>query len=145
MTQEEKDLLRKELCARLPYGVVCDYQGKAHGPVGFVFGKVIMCEPFQSKTKSVFLEEVKLYLFPLSSMTEEQFNDLKEYSDLKYNGCTLELVEWTDDCKTLEFWIEETPADVVIKVFNWLNANHFDYRGLIKKELAIDATGLNIY
>lgn len=141
----DEELLCKDLCARIPYGVVCDYQGKAHGPVGFAFGKVIMCEPFQSKTKSVFLEEVKLYLFPLSSMTEEQFNALKEYSDLKYNGCTLELVEWTDDCKTLEFWIEETPADVVIKVFDWLNNNHFDYKGLIEKGLAIDCTNLNIY
>ena len=39
---------------------------------------------------------------------------------------------------------ELTPEDIV-ELFDFLNKNHFDYRGLIKKGLATDATGLNIY
>ena len=92
------------------------------------------------------VDEVKLYLFPLSSMTEEQFEELKAFVDLTYEGNTLELVEWDSACdKTLEFWLEEIPSYCVIKVFDWLNKNHFDYRGLIPMDLAIDATNKNIY
>ena len=91
------------------------------------------------------VEDYKPYLFPLSSMTEEQFVELKVFADLIYESDTLELVEWNDNYKTLEFWLEEVPSYCVIKVFDWLNKNHFDYRGLIEKGLAIDATGLNIY
>ena len=67
-------------------------------------------------------EYVKPYLFPLSSMTEEQE---KEYNNLNYYelGC---------------FPHSEEALD-------YLTKNHFDYRGLIEKGLAIDATGKNIY
>ena len=70
----------------------------------------------------VYLSEVKPYLFPLTSMTEEQE---KEYNNL---NC------WELGC----FPHTEEALDYLI-------ANHFDYRGLIPMGLAIDATGLNIY
>lgn len=60
------------------------------------------------------------YLFPLSSMTEEQRN---EYHELLYNP----------------------NHGLDIDYFDWCHKNHFDCRGLIKKGLAIDATELNIY
>ena len=60
------------------------------------------------------------YLFPLSSMTDEQE---KECQQIKHSY-------YYDDSFVL---------------FDWYNKNHFDYRGLIEKGLAIDATGLNIY
>ena len=91
------------------------------------------------------IECVKPYLFPLSSMTEEQLYEIKEITEFKYNHNTLELVKWTETHTTLEFWLEEVPQYSVIEVFDWLNKHHFDYRGLIEKGLAIDATGLNIY
>ena len=71
---------------------------------------------------SDYIDNVRPYLLPLSSMTEEQE---KEYNDLNcYElGC---------------FPNKEVALDYLIK-------NHFDYRGLIEKGLAIDATGLNIY
>ena len=50
-------------------------------------------------------------------MTEEQLDELKEYSGLKYSVSLSELVNWTDECTTIEFWLEETPADIIIKVF----------------------------
>ena len=65
----------------------------------------------------------KPYLFPLSSMTEEQ---KKEYQYIT------------------ERWMYDSSYSISDST-DWLNKNHFDYRGLIKKGLAIDATGLNIY
>ena len=161
MTQEDKELLLKDLCARLPYGVklqnvnniesivklrsidldndCCEilfytYQGKALTICDksklFRFGKILRYKP---------------YLFPLSSMTEEQFTELRNETELNQYPNDLELVEWENNYKTLEFYLEEVPSDVVIEVFDWLNKNHFDYRGLIEKGLAIDATGLGVY
>ena len=157
MTQEEKELLRKDLCARLPYGVKAkvlhedilryDYTSKEGG---FIKGIENINEGLfiiKCRTEGYVLsyDEFKPYLLPLSSMTEEQLNELKEITDFKYNHNILELVKWTETHTTLEFWLEEVPQYSVIEVFDWLNKNHFDYRGLIEKGLAIDATGKNIY
>ena len=161
MKQEDKELLLKDLCARIPYGVklqnvnniesivklrsidldndCCEilfytYQGKALTICDksklFRFGKILRYKP---------------YLFPLSSMTEEQFTELRNETELNQYPDDLELVEWENNYKTLEFYLEEVPSDVVIEVFDWLNKNHFDYRGLIPMGLAIDATDKNIY
>ena len=67
------------------------------------------------------VSKIKPYLFPLSSMTEEE--------KLMYEG----LMIGTDN------------ISYMLDVVDWLNAHHFDYRGLIDKSLALDATGLNIY
>ena len=69
------------------------------------------------------IDNVRLYLLPLSSMTEEQ---KKEYQYIT------------------ERWMNDSSYSIGDSI-DWLNKNHFDYRGLIKKGLAIDATGLNIY
>ena len=70
------------------------------------------------------IEGIKPYLFPLSSMTKEQ---RKEFvTTLKYLPA-----------EEIDIWTLDT--------YDWCNKNHFDYRGLIRKGLAIDATGLNIY
>ena len=147
MTQEDKKLLLKDLCTRLPYEVK-----------GLYYSTVMslhMVDPFdnyhplycvtKSGSEYIGIDEFKPYLFPLSSMTEEQFVELKVFADLIYESDRLELVEWDDNYKTLEFWLEEVPSYCVIKVFDWLNKNHFDYRGLIEKGLALDATDKNIY
>ena len=76
------------------------------------------------------VEFVKPYLFPLSSMTEKQKYEYDELIHLN-NIKAIEGVITSTDCSAAEI--------------DWLNANHFDYRGLIPKGLAIDATGLNIY
>ena len=136
MTQD-KELLLKDLCARLPYGVKVQMADGAIEELLNVNTNTFICNGLRGLPKP--------YLFPLSSMTEEQFAELKVFADLIYESDTLELVEWNDNYKTLEFWLEEVPSYCVIKVFDWLNKNHFDYRGLIEKGLAIDATGLNIY
>ena len=122
MKQEDKDLLLKDLCARLPYKNL-----KVRG-VFFNYNKDInrcQYEECDSEFKYVDLkryETLKPYLFPLSSMTEEQE---EEYNNL--NGYELGCFPHTEEA-----------LDYLIK-------NNFDHRGLIPKGLAIDATNLNIY
>ena len=149
MIESNKNLLLKDLSSRLPYGVkVYDIKSGINSSfmnLNHVNGIGEVFISYKLECRTALIEDVKPYLFPLSSMTEEQLIELKEFTDLKYEHNTLELVEWNGNCKTLEFWLEEIPSHCVIEVFDWLNKNHFDYRGLIEKGLAIDATGLNIY
>ena len=146
MTQEDKELLLKDLCARLPYGVKVKLGDNPNiFDLEYRIKFAVMYGNYDKLEDILDITNIKPYLFPLSSMTEEQFVELKEYTELLYENNTLELVEWSNTCKTLEFWLEEVPANVVIKVFDWLNKNHFDYRGLIPMGLAEDATDKNIY
>ena len=130
MTQEDKDLLLKDLCARLPYGVKVESvfinpDTKEHKPCGI--------EIFDATSLLMIrdgLGEFKPYLFPLSSMTEKQKYEYDELIHLN-NIKAIEGVITSTDCSAAEI--------------DWCNKNQFDYRGLIPKGLAIDATGLNIY
>ena len=132
MTQEDKELLLKDLCARVPYGVkfVID-NGLNNVRTLIGIGEDIPYEDWQMCAyargiSAIPIEEIKQYLFPMSSMTEEQNAELME---LMYKA--------------------DTPFGAIfsenIDYFDWLNKNHFDYRGLIEKGLAIDATNKNIY
>lgn len=125
MTKENKELLFKDLCARLPYNVICQVEfkenGKYNSKVMLLSGIFTDEAYFTTKGGSIYSNEYKPYLFPLSSMTEEE--------KLMYEG----LMIGTDN------------ISYMLDVIDWLNSHHFDYRGLIEKGLAIDATGLNIY
>lgn len=160
MTQEDRRLLIKDLCGRSYYKVkvsaIYDDDKEYEGTLCAIYpedNRIIIdnlnkpCH-YPNQTCGGFIideHKVKPYLFPLSSMTEEQLEDLKNYTGLKWSHNTIELVDWEEGYKTLEFWMEEIPSYELIKVFDWLNKNHFDYRGLIEKGLAIDCTNLNIY
>ena len=123
MTQEDKELLLKDLCARLPYGVKIQVPYEdGSGYFDETVWEVNNDGPFHVNGWGIEYEYVKPYLFPLSSMTEEQE---KEYNDL--NCYELGCFPHTEDA-----------LDYLIK-------NHFDFRCLIPKGLAIDATGLDIY
>jgi hypothetical protein len=128
MTQENKELLLKDLCARLPYGVKVEYKGEEYDVLGIAHGRLVLCKPFMSYTLNECprVEEVKPYLFPLSSMTEEQKKEESSFDPFK-----------TDEVKTLGDW--------AIRLVEFYNKHHFDYHGLIPKGIAIDATGLNVY
>lgn len=136
MKQEDKELLLKDLCARLPYGVKIDI------PDLFISTKnnievlnEIFCGDdgeFRCNDSGMLIKYVKPYLFPLSSMTEEQCYKLSSIRS-----------EFQDCWKYIK-----TPIPLSICNFeqiDWFHKNHFDYRGLIPMGLAIDATGLNIY
>ena len=146
MTQEDKELLLKDLCARLPYGVEVEYNSIKCEVLSIdKYNEELTIRVCPGYSPIVKLENIKPFLFPLSSMNEEQFTELRNETELNQYPDDLELVEWENNYKTLEFYLEEVPSDVVIEVFDWLNKNHFDYRGLIPKGLAIDATDKNIY
>ena len=126
MTPEEKKLLLKDLCARLPYNVKI-HIGKTQRIE--VFGDINLRIGSINNTYA----DIRPYLFPLSSMTEEQ----KQY--LKNRFC----YDW--DGEPYDLWkyqIEIGDADGLI---DWFLENHFDFRCLIPKGLAKDATDLNIY
>ena len=132
MKQEDKELLLKDLCARLPYGI----KAQVKYPINTNDECIITTKEITSVNCGLdivqaenidiivgyYIFEVKPYLFPLSSMTDEQ---VEEYNNLNcYElGC---------------FPHTEEALDYLIK-------NHFDYRYLIDKDIAIDATNLNIY
>lgn len=136
VTQEEKDLLLKDLCARLPYGV------KISIPELWISEKKVevLNEIFKGddglyrvNDNGMIIEYVKPYLFPLSSMTEEQRKEMHNYSTVVWDN-SIDSTSYEDRkiyCASLEI--------------EWLDKNHFDHRGLIPLGLAIDATELNIY
>lgn len=126
MTQKDKELLLKDLCARLPYGLKVKCEEYSF-PVTILYSGNIDEVKFKETGGIENICTIKPYLFPLSSMTEEEQRTL----DSMCNG--VEMVSRLSGLKMFD------------KAFNWLNENHFDYRGLIEKGLAIDATGLNIY
>ena len=131
MTQEDKELLLKDLCARLPYDVIVDYAHNAYNVHKGYYIKhdskcILSCyllDVFISPRLNEEGEYIKPYLFPLSSMTNEQ---KQEYQHIT------------------ERWMYDSSYSISDSI-DWLNVHHFDYRGLIEKGLAIDATGLNIY
>ena len=127
MTQEDKELLLKDLCARLPYNVICQVEfkenGKYNSKVMLLSGIFTDEAYFTTKGGSIYSNEYKPYLFSLSSMTDYQKSDYQFITE-----------RWMND-----------PSHSISDSIDWLNKNHFDYRGLIEKGLAIDATGLNIY
>ena len=141
LLNSDKELLLKDLCARLPYGVkfACNknvYTAKGLDLIVTNEGDWEYAVTAKGITP-IEIDFIKPYLFPISSMTEEQ---KKEYDS-----------ECNKDLKTLsEAVCNRTYTKTRISTplyygIDWLNANHFDYRGLIEKGLAIDATGLNIY
>lgn len=130
MEKEDKDLLLKDLCGRLPYGVKCAVYGdtKIRKLSGIVYegsNRELYFEELDWKECDGFeaAEYCKPYLFPFSSMTEEQ---KKEWLSLMIR----------DSYGILYHTIES---------FDYLYKNHIDIRGLIPMGLALDATNLNIY
>jgi len=115
MTQEEKDLLLKDLCARLPYGVIIHHDDyfdpKYPRP-----NEVLTINSLAQYAEEIERWNVKPYLRSMSSMTNREKKDL----DRTFYPCG----EY--DTNTYE-------------TFDWYNAHHFDYRGLIPKGLAIEA------
>ena len=116
MTQEEKQLLLKDLCGRLPYGVKLRY----------VEDLVVKKESHIITLNNIYLEhilngdaDIKPYLRPMSSMTEG------------------EMIEF----ERLSFIYDTSDGSMLFseKGLDWLNEHHFDYRGLIEKGLALEA------
>ena len=145
MEQTSKELLLKDLCGRLPYGVKIAMPG--------LWDSKITIEPlneifkgdddlFRVNGNGHCIEYIKPYLFPLSSMTKEQYEEwcnlegepLDEILTRNSNG---------EKMSTLEHHL--LIAKSLIDPVNYCYKNHFDIYGLIPMGLAEDATGKNIY
>ena len=130
MKPEDKDLLLKDLCARLAYGtkVKCPLDDESYTLLSINWNKEIVVIGFMMDemyvTSKQKLVDIKPYLRPMSSMTEEE-ND-----------------EWLFITNDGGWGISE---DMIVECADWLNAHHFDYRGLIKKGLAISTEEYNPY
>ncbi len=136
MTQEEKNLLLKDLCARLPYGVKINENIQGDFIViGLTTERVFTNCETEGCHNDFPIECVKPYLFPLSSMTDKQKVEYNSLRDLVPAEQQCEVGNLLGDFEFVDNW----------RSIDYLNANHFDYRGLIEYGLAIDATGLNIY
>ena len=140
--EEKKDLLLRDLCARLPYGVKVKI-----GDTPNIFDleyriKFAVMYSDSDKLEDILdIINIKPYLFPLSSLTEEQRNNICEllldtqkkfspYGEINTKGCDNLFISSVKQSNAL---------------INYCLTNHLDINGLIEKGLAIDATGLNIY
>lgn len=128
MTQEEKQLLLNDLCARLPYGVKFKADNEEYiREIHYIKNENVYIREYRNL--SYWIDIIKPYLRPMSSMTEEEHNEYlatkrKEYKE-DYPNAVIDTVyyEYFDTYKT----------------FDWLNKHHFDYRGLLNKGLALEA------
>lgn len=129
MTQKEKELLLKDLCARVPYGIyanlpnhhlvshkycIYEFNAKNEWTIGILY-----CAG-REQIYGAKIEDIQPYLRPMSSMTEEEKDEYKKFGLIvvqNYDGVILPNMNEID----------------------WLNAHHFDYRGLINKGLALEA------
>lgn len=122
MTQQDKELLLRDLCARLPYGVKLDFYSKATNQ--HYISTLLGIEPDGDRpiiakvadgAYTLGQNHIKPYLRPMSSMTHSEYD---EYLRIKTHGKPFEVIDW-------------------------LNARHIDYRKLIEKGLAIAVTDEN--
>ncbi len=136
MTQEEKQLLIKDICARLPYGVIIHTWYEKYLDIKCtgvnVYTNAVDLDIPDDDDARVYVDNVKPYLRPMSSMSKDEIQEYKT------------LFRWIE----VDGWGGETVLDFVVKmedyiylgdILNWLNAHHFDYRDLIEKGLALEA------
>ena len=139
MTQEKMELLLQDLCARLPYGIICQVDD---GAAGLNDGKLVEIDISKSLARfdadfhwDAWIDDVKPYLRSMSSMTKEE-------EDEWYGFNVDPLLEAVGERHT-------RAEDLMLRAKSqyqpteWLNAHHFDYRGLIPMGLAIEVTTEN--
>ena len=124
LSQEEKELLLVDLCARLTYGVICQVDD---GAAGLNDGKLVEIDISKELVRfdvdyywDAYIDDVKPYLRPMSSMTLEELGEYRRFGDhIRDAECKIHIANYEQ--------------------IDWFNTHHFDYRGLIPKGLAIEA------
>lgn len=140
MTEEDRQLLCKDLCGRLPHGVKYrrdswNFEWDQEMSVVEVLEDIDK-EGYINYHKVYKVDDIKPYLRPMSSMTEEEKKEFINYADYE--------VEESVNGRYYEYCLKgyvgtpETPS-CNYNAIDWLNAHHFDYRGLIEKGLALEA------
>lgn len=131
MTQEDKELLIKDLCARLPYGIRAQDHDDEPPFTIVAYDGLCFWDDDEWEHK---VDKIKPYLFPLSSMTQEIMDEI-------YNNAGVYDIDM-DSSVHIEVG---TTFEDLTKISDILHKHHIDYRGLIPKGLAIDSTNKNIY
>ena len=126
ITQKEKELLLRDLSARLPYGVVCK---------GVTVDINVVKDEYENREVEGLLTNIGYDYCTLGIMTECELNTIKPY--LRPISSMTEEEKKTDEMFFNEDGLLNTSIDTYL---DWLLENHFDYRGLIPKGLAIEAT-----
>ena len=136
MTEREKQLLFKDLCARAMYRPFVQLNlGAYNRPAICILTGVDCPDRVYISTVSDYynIENVKPYLRPMSSMTEEEKEELRQEhckDEKLYAECLTKATQGDDSMR----------GKVIIHfAADWCNKNHFDYRGLIEMELALEA------
>lgn len=140
MTREEKKLILKDLGGRLAFGVKCYIpEVDTTSILGAIQedGENTLYDFWEDSRKiqymyQLYTSEFKPCLFPLSSMTEEQKNEFNSYV-------------WFGGIQSNWESFDGVMLSEIKDLMDFFHKNHIDYRGLIEKGLAIDATNLNIY
>jgi len=126
MTNEEKQLLIKDLCARLPYGVHVSNEKET-----FVLS-------VKSNVLTIIANDFKPYLRPMSSMTEKEKRELQSFFPGSFGNQWLDIEEGTIDIfecsSTMTLCLNNSE-----RVINFFNSHYIDYRGLIEEGLALEA------
>ena len=169
MTQKDKELLLRDLCARLPYEVVgqCEIDAsydtsfdtipQTHKFNAVVYGineDLLFVSPMienqdelefanEEIADGVDILDFKPYLFPLSSITDEQKSELNKKFNVQFSRNDIYSIHHHSE----GYWDTDLELDLQdwLWFINWCYKNHFDVNKLIEKGLAVDATGLNIY
>jgi hypothetical protein len=137
MTQEEKDLLLKDLCARLPYGLKVKLGDNPNiFDLEYRIKFAVMYGDSDKLEDILDITNIKPYLFPISSMTEEQW---REITDIQIQE-SLKSLDSIDDNITNPLFSTDD-----LKTIEWCYANYIDIHDLIPMGLALDATGKGIY
>ena len=126
MTQEEKELLLKDLSARLPYGVKIELTWWVMGE-GTCINTTLEPDHIEQLLNDEYGDtEIKPYLRPMSSMTKEEEDEFVSFTDTMFR-----------------FGEDDSLCVLPLDTISWLNKKMFDYRGLIEKGLAIEVTKEN--
>jgi len=132
MNQEDKELLFKDLCGRLPHHVRLKiWLKEGTTEEGFLDLEHNYADVLRDAFYYNVIKDIKPYLRPMSSMTEDEKNEYEKTFDSVYD-----IDDYGEDADS---WHKEFS----ICSLDWLNAHHFDYRGLIEKGLAIEVTEKN--
>ena len=135
MTQEDKELLLKDLCGRLPYGVIILHEGWNYE----------WDDSLSTRERIVGIDEEFIYTKVIDSYTKEEYREDKHpisvFDDkpfLRSMSSMTEVEKHIFDTMTRGYTVHQQAS-----LFDWLNAHHFDYRGLIPMDLAIEVTKEN--
>jgi hypothetical protein len=144
MMQEDKELLLKDLCTRLPYGVKCCIYNFGENTIRIKEDRlwsvqgdnILTLKSCVEKGEAYMYHQIKPYLFPLSSISEEQ----RSYINGRWG--VNENFDFEIDPNWGKYFVDLGDA---VGFINWCYENHFDINGLIPRGLAEDATDKNIY